>query len=38
VSTEVITDRAPAPANVIEELILAAFHNTRHYAKQPMRM
>jgi IS6 family transposase len=28
---EVITDRAPAPANVIEELIPAVFHNTGQY-------
>jgi transposase-like protein len=28
---EVITDRAPALANVIEELIPAAFHNTGQY-------
>jgi IS6 family transposase len=28
---EVITDRAPALANVIEDLIPAAFHNTRRY-------
>jgi transposase, IS6 family len=28
---EVITDRAPAPANVIEELIPAAFHSTGQY-------
>ncbi|PHX60804.1 MAG: hypothetical protein CK552_03960 [Actinobacteria bacterium] len=30
--SEVITDRAPALANVIEELIQAAFHNTGQYA------
>ena len=29
--TEVITDRAPALANVIDELIPAAFHNTGQY-------
>jgi IS6 family transposase len=29
--TEVITDRAPALANVIEDLIPAAFHNTGQY-------
>ena len=29
---EVITDRAPALANVIDELIPAAFHNTGQYA------
>ena len=28
---EVITDRAPALANVIDELIPAAFHNTGQY-------
>jgi transposase-like protein len=28
---EVITDRAPALANVIDELIPAAFHDTRQY-------
>jgi transposase-like protein len=31
-SIEVITDRAPALANVIEQLIPAAFHNTGQYA------
>ena len=30
-SAEVITDRAPALANVIEDLIPAAFHNTGQY-------
>ena len=29
--TEIITDRAPALANVIEDLIPAAFHNTGQY-------
>jgi len=29
--TEVITDRAPALANVIEDLVPAALHNTGHY-------
>jgi len=29
---EVITDRAPALANVIDELLSAAFHNTERYA------
>ena len=29
--TEIITDRAPALANVIDELIPAAFHNTGQY-------
>jgi transposase-like protein len=29
--TEVVTDRAPALANVIEDLIPAAFHNTGRY-------
>jgi transposase-like protein len=28
---EVVTDRAPALANVIEELIPEAFHNTTQY-------
>jgi transposase-like protein len=28
---EVITDRAPALANVIDDLIPAMFHNTSHY-------
>ena len=28
---EVITDRAPALANVIEDLLLTAFHNTGQY-------
>ena len=32
---EVITDRAPALANVIEELIPAAFHNTGQYENNP---
>ena len=31
IPTEVITDRAPALANVIDELIPAAFHNTGQY-------
>ena len=31
VPTEVITDRAPALANVIEDLIPAAWHNTGQY-------
>jgi len=31
VPTEVITDRAPALANVIEELLPAALHNTGQY-------
>lgn len=29
--TEIITDRAPALANVIEELVPAAWHNTGQY-------
>ena len=31
VPVEVVTDRAPALVNVIEELIPAAFHNTGQY-------
>jgi transposase, IS6 family len=36
IPTEVITDRAPALANVIEELIPAALHNTGQYQNNPV--
>jgi transposase-like protein len=32
---EVVTDRAPALARVIDELIPAAFHNTKQYQNNP---
>jgi transposase-like protein len=33
---EVITDRAPALANVVEDLVPAAWHNTGKYENNPV--